>query len=138
MRILYFLLLAVLVPTISFAQKESEYKTDYGYKVGDVFLGISRITSYNVCYTKLLRNNVPDWLTFLFASAKIGAVLVTINTNYKLAELEYLLQDADIHTLCMIGNYRDSDYVNIIFELAPELKNQPRGELKSKKFAELT
>ncbi len=82
-------------------------------------------------------NNVPDWLTFLFASAKIGAVLVTINTNYKLAELEYLLQDADIHTLCMIGNYRDSDYVNMIFELAPELKNQPRGELKSKKFAEL-
>ncbi|PTN07294.1 AMP-binding protein [Mangrovibacterium marinum] len=82
-------------------------------------------------------NNVPDWLTFMFATAKIGAVLVTINTNYKMAELEYLLHDADIHTLCMIGNYRDSDYVNMIFELVPELKNQPRGELRSPKFPEL-
>jgi hypothetical protein len=41
MRILYFSLLLVLVPTISFAQKESESKTDYTYKVGDIFLGIS-------------------------------------------------------------------------------------------------
>ncbi len=82
-------------------------------------------------------NNVPDWLTFMFASAKIGAVLVTINTNYKLHELEYLLQNADIHTLCLIGEYRDSDYVNMIFELVPELKIHPRGNLKSDKFPEL-
>jgi fatty-acyl-CoA synthase len=73
----------------------------------------------------------------MFATAKIGAVLVTINTNYKLAEVEYLLQNADIHTLCLIGNYRDSDYVNMIFDLVPELKNQPRGELRSSKFPEL-
>lgn len=82
-------------------------------------------------------NNVPDWLTFMFAVAKIGGVLVTINTNYKLNELEYLLQNADIHTLCLIGNYRDSDYVNMIFELVPELKIHPRSELKSEKFPEL-
>ncbi|WP_163709763.1 AMP-binding protein [Mangrovibacterium lignilyticum] len=82
-------------------------------------------------------NNVPDWLTFMFATAKIGAVLVTINTNYKLTELEYLLRDADIHTLCMIDSYRDSDYVNMIFELVPNLKNHPRGELKAVKFPKL-
>lgn len=79
-------------------------------------------------------NNVPDWLTFLFAAAKIGAVLVTINTSYKIAELEYLLQNADINTLCMIGNYRDSDYVNMVFELVPELKTCVRGNLCSPKF----
>lgn len=82
-------------------------------------------------------NNVPDWLTFMFAVAKIGGILVTINTNYKLNELEFLLRNADIHTLCLIGNYRDSDYVNMIFELVPELKTHPRGELKSEKFPEL-
>ncbi len=79
-------------------------------------------------------NNVPDWMTFMFATAKIGAVLVTINTNYKAGELEYLLKNADIHTLCMIGNYRDSDYVNMLFDLVPELKTHPRGELKSAAF----
>ncbi len=79
-------------------------------------------------------NNVPDWLTFMFATAKIGAILVTINTNYKLAELDYLLRNADIHTLCLIGTYRDSDYVNMIFELIPELKTNPRSELNSSNF----
>jgi fatty-acyl-CoA synthase len=82
-------------------------------------------------------NNVPDWLTFMFATAKIGAVLVTINTNYKLAELEYLLHNADIHTLCLVDGFRDSDYVNMIFELVPELKGSQRGNLKSEKFPEL-
>ncbi|MGQ8336061.1 AMP-binding protein [Sunxiuqinia sp. A32] len=82
-------------------------------------------------------NNVPDWLTFMFATAKIGAVLVTINTNYKLAELEYLLNNADIHTLCLVDEYRDSDYINMIFELVPELKTQTRGNLKSERFPAL-
>jgi fatty-acyl-CoA synthase len=81
--------------------------------------------------------NVPDWLTFMFATAKIGAVLVTINTNYKLSELEYILQNADIHTLCLVDGYRDSDYVGMVFELVPELKIQARGELQSGKFPEL-
>lgn len=82
-------------------------------------------------------NNVPDWLTFMFATAKIGAVLVTINTNYKSAELEYLLKDADIHTLCLVDGFRDSDYVNMIFDLAPELKNSQRGRLKCEKLPRL-
>ncbi len=81
--------------------------------------------------------NVPDWLTFMFATAKIGAILVTINTSYKLSELEYLLQNADIHTLCLIDGFRDSDYVSMIFDLVPELKTSQRGNLKSEKFPEL-
>ncbi len=81
--------------------------------------------------------NVPDWLTIMFATAKTGAVLVTINTSYKLSEIEYLLKNADIHTLCLVDGFRDSDYVNMIFNLVPELKEQPRGELYSEKFPEL-
>ena len=82
-------------------------------------------------------NNVPDWLTFMFATAKMGAVLVTINTNYKLAELEFLVKNADIHTLCIIDGYRDSDYVNMVFDLVPELKTCERGTLNSERFPEL-
>ena len=40
-------------------------------------------------------NNIPDWLTVFFACAKLGAWLVTVNTNYKVGELEYLLTNAD-------------------------------------------
>jgi fatty-acyl-CoA synthase len=81
--------------------------------------------------------NVPDWTTFMFATAKIGAILVTINTSYKLSELEYLLKNADVNTLCLADGYRDSDFVKMIFDLVPELKEQARGELKSEKFPEL-
>ncbi len=81
--------------------------------------------------------NVPDWLTIFFATAKIGGVLVTINTNYKTSELGYLLKNADINTLCLVDGYRDSDYINMVFELVPELKDQPRGTLKSENFPEL-
>lgn len=81
--------------------------------------------------------NVPDWTTFMFATAKIGAILVTINTSYKLSELEFLLKNADINTLCLADGYRDSDFVKMIFELVPELKEQARGELKTEKFPEL-
>lgn len=96
---------------------------------GLLYIGVRRDDKVGIWAT-----NVPDWLTFMFATAKIGAILVTINTNYKSAELEYLLQNADIHTLCLIDGFRDSDYVSMIFDLVPELKTHPRGELKSDKF----
>jgi fatty-acyl-CoA synthase len=79
-------------------------------------------------------NNVPDWLTFMFATAKIGVVLVTINTNYRLHELEYLLKNSDIKSLCLVNGFRDSDYVNMVYELIPELRECERGNLKSEKF----
>ncbi len=81
--------------------------------------------------------NVPDWTTLMFATAKIGAVLVTINTNYKLSEIEYILHNADLHSLFLVDGYRDSDYVQMIFDLVPELKTQARGELRSEKFPKL-
>jgi fatty-acyl-CoA synthase len=81
--------------------------------------------------------NVPDWSTFMYATAKIGAILVTVNTSYKLSELEFLMKNADLHTLCIIDGYRDSDYVNMVFELVPELKTSVRGSLKSEKFPKL-
>ena len=81
--------------------------------------------------------NVPDWLTLLFASARIGAILVTVNTNYKTHEAEYLIKDADIHTLCLIDGYRDCDYVEMTYELVPELKEAARGALISERFPQL-
>jgi len=78
--------------------------------------------------------NVPDWFTIFFASAKIGVTLVTVNTNYKLHELEYLIQQSDITTLCLVDGFRDSDYVGMVNELIPELKDSQRGHLHCEKF----
>ncbi|GHU97407.1 AMP-binding protein [Spirochaetia bacterium] len=81
--------------------------------------------------------NVPDWNTVLFAAARLGMVLVTINTGYKLHELDYLMQQSDLASLCLIDGYRDSDYVEMVNQLVPELKTSPRGYLKSAKFPQL-
>jgi len=85
----------------------------------------------------IFANNVPDWLTYFFATAKIGGVLVTINTNYRTHELEYLVKNSDLHTLCLVNGWRDSDYVQMTYDLVPELKESQRGFLKSEKFPEL-
>ena len=82
----------------------------------------------------IFANNVPDWLTFMFATAKIGVVLVTINTNYKTHELEYLVKNSDLKALCLVNGWKDSDYVQMVYELVPELKESQRGYLQSEKF----
>lgn len=81
--------------------------------------------------------NVPDWLTFMFATAKIGVVLVTINTNYRTAELEYLVKQADLSALALIDGWRDSDYVAMVYDLIPELRHSERGYLQSSRFPRL-
>ena len=78
--------------------------------------------------------NVPDWLTFLYAGAKIGAVIVTVNTNYKQSELEYLVKDSDLHTLCITEGVFDGSYVDMVYAMLPELREQQRGYLESSRF----
>ena len=79
--------------------------------------------------------NVPQWYIAFWATTKIGAVLVTMNTAYKIHEAEYLLKQSDAHTLIMIEGWRDSHYNQIIAELCPELENLKPGEqLHSKRL----
>jgi fatty-acyl-CoA synthase len=78
--------------------------------------------------------NVPDWLTILYACAKLGAVAVTVNTNYKQHELEYLVENSDMHTLFITNGTFDSDYVDMTYTMLPELKNCERGHLESERF----
>ena len=78
--------------------------------------------------------NVPDWLTFLYATAKIGAVLVTVNTNYKQSELEYLCKDSDMHTLCITDGTWECDYIDMTYKMLPELRQCERGHLMSERF----
>ncbi|MEA1969054.1 MAG: AMP-binding protein [Thermodesulfobacteriota bacterium] len=81
--------------------------------------------------------NIPFWVALQFATAKIGAVLLTVNTSYKTAELDYLLTQSDTENLFIIDSFQDTDYINTVYELVPELKTQQRGSLNSKKYPHL-
>ncbi len=92
-------------------------------------LGVCKGTHVGIWAT-----NVPDWLTVLYACAKLGAVAITVNTNYKQSELEYVCQNSDMHTLCIIDRERESDFVTMVYNMLPELRTCQRGQLKSDKF----
>ena len=85
----------------------------------------------------LWATNVPHWVVLMFAAAKIGAVLLPLNTNYKSKEMDFALKQSDTENLFIIAGYRDCDYVKVINELVPELKTQPRGELNSAAYPHL-
>ena len=72
--------------------------------------------------------NVPAWYITFWATTKIGAVLVTVNTAYKIHEAEYLLRQSDTHTLVMIESALDSNYRKIINEICPEIASTKAGE----------
>ena len=78
--------------------------------------------------------NVPEWVVLQFATAKIGAVLVTVNTSYKSAELEYILNQSDSSTLFLVQGFKDTNYVETVNTVVPELATAPFGQLACAKL----
>ena len=113
---------------LRFTYKQFNQRIDTMAK-GLIGIGVTRGTHVGIWAT-----NVPDWLTIMYACSKIGAVSVTVNTNYQQNELEYLCKNADLHTLCVIDRDRDTDYLSMVYQMLPELRTCPRGELKSERF----
>lgn len=79
-------------------------------------------------------SNTPEWVISQFATGKIGAVLVTVNTNYRTAELEYLLKQSDSTTIILMERYKDASYIDMVYEIVPELRTSEPGQLKSSKL----
>ncbi|HEY9431812.1 MAG TPA: AMP-binding protein [Blastocatellia bacterium] len=65
----------------------------------------------------LWATNVPEWVTLQFALAKIGAILVTVNTSLRAAEIDYLLRQSEAATVIAIRGFKDVDYVGALREI---------------------
>lgn len=110
---------------------------EFNERVNDLAKGMLAIGIERGTHVGLWATNVPDWLTFLYACARIGAVCVTVNTNYKQNELEYLCENSDMHTLCIIDGTWDCDYVEMTYKMLPELRTCQRGKLHSERFPKM-
>lgn len=73
--------------------------------------------------------NVPEWVIVQFASAKIGAVLVTVNTSYKSSELDYVLKQSDSKMLFLVDGFKDTNYIDTVYDVATELRDSDGSEL---------
>ncbi len=123
--------LAFKYTTLDYTRTYSQFRDDVD-KVAAALISLGVQPGHHV---SIWATNVPQWFLTFWATVKIGAVLVTVNTAYKIHEAEYLLRQSDTHTLVMIDSCKDSDYKAIIEELCPELKNIKAGApLYSKKL----
>ncbi|MBE6631584.1 MAG: AMP-dependent synthetase [Ruminococcaceae bacterium] len=110
--------------TLDYTRTYSEFRDDVdNFARALVSMGVKPGTKVAVWAT-----NVPAWYISFWATTKIGAVLVTVNTAYKIHELEYLLRQSDSHTLVMIESALDSNYAKIINELCPEIASSVPGK----------
>ena len=74
-------------------------------------------------------NNLPEWVYTQYGSARMGAVLVTVNTNYRSNELEYLLRQSDATTLILTGGIREPDeYIKVLTKVYPTIASSEPGK----------
>ncbi|HIF10236.1 MAG TPA: AMP-binding protein [Sneathiellales bacterium] len=81
--------------------------------------------------------NCAEWTVVQYATAKAGLVLVNINPAYRVSELEYALNKVECQALVLAPRFKSSDYVQMISDLAPELKNSAPGDLRAEKLPHL-
>ena len=110
--------------TLNYTRTYSEFRDDVDeFARALISLGVGPGSHVAIWAT-----NLPQWYVTFWATTKIGAVLVTVNTAYKIHEAEYLLRQSDTHTLVMIKGFRDSHYDEIVKELCPELETAAAGK----------
>ncbi len=110
---------------------------EFGEMVDDLAMGLMALGIKKGEKVAIWATNVPYWVALQFATAKIGAILLTVNTFYRTTELEYLLKQSECENLVIIDGFREIDYINTTYDLIPELRLQERGYLQSEKFPDL-
>lgn len=78
--------------------------------------------------------NYAEWVLVQFATAKMGAIMVNINPAYRTYELEYVLKQAEVHTVFIQGRFKTSDYVGMFYEACPGAIESRPGRINSDKF----
>jgi len=111
--------------------------TEFGKVVDDLAKGLMAMGVKKGEKIAIWSTNIPYWVALQYATAKIGAILLTVNTHYKKVEFAYLMEQSETENLFIIDGFRDTDYISILYELVPELKTQQRGYLKSERFPHL-
>ena len=81
-------------------------------------------------------NNI-QWSLTQFATAKIGAIMVCINPAYGPYELEYALKKVGCRVLITASEFKKSNYLEMLQQLAPELAGAPSGKLRANKLPHL-
>jgi len=81
--------------------------------------------------------NCAEWVLVQFATARAGLVMVNINPAYRRSELEYVLDKVQCAALILSPAFKSSDYLAILGDVVPELRNSEPGKLQSARLPHL-
>jgi len=118
---------ALIYPAASLRLTYSEFEK----KCVETAKGFMAIGVKKGDHVSVWTTNIPEWLYLQVGLGMIGAVLVTVNTNYKSSELEYILRQSDSTTLVLIEQYRDTNYYETTRTVIPGLDGMKAGSVKS-------
>jgi fatty-acyl-CoA synthase len=81
--------------------------------------------------------NCVEWTVTQYAAAKIGLILVNLNPAYRLTEIKYALTKVGCKALVFAHSFKESRYLDMLRELAPEIARDPAGRLQASAMPEL-
>jgi fatty-acyl-CoA synthase len=81
--------------------------------------------------------NCAEWTILQFGSAKIGAILVNVNPSYRLHEVQYALTQSGCAFVVISPQFKSSNYTQMLYDLAPELRDAEPGKLQAAKLPDL-
>lgn len=117
---------AIVYPELKLRKTYSEFNE----MVNQAAKGLMAIDIQKGENVAIWADNKPEWITSQFATGKMGAVLVTVNTNYQANELAYLLKQSEATTLIMAESFKGTSYVDILKQICPDLDGQEKGKLR--------
>lgn len=111
--------------------------TEFGANVDRLAKGLMALGVQPGEKVAIWATNVPYWVGLMFATARIGAVLLTVNTSYRENELGYLLKHSKCENFFITDGYRDHDFIQTLYAVMPELRLRSRSNLASEQFPHL-
>jgi len=121
---------ALVFPALGLRLNYAEFQA----RVDEAALGLLSLGIGRGDHVALWATNVPEWVILQFATARIGAVLVTINPAYRPFELKFVLRQSDAKALFLVDRFKTSDYFTMLAEVCPGLASATEGELRFDEF----
>ncbi len=123
----------LVFPAIDFRMSFREFRDE----VRRVARGLLAMGIGHGDHVAIWATNVPQWVVLQFATAEIGAVLVTVNPAYRPFELKYVLEQSDAVALFLVRSFKSSNYFEMLAEVCPELTEGEPGQISSEQFPKL-
>jgi fatty-acyl-CoA synthase len=110
---------------------------DFSHIVARLAKGLLNLGIRQGEHLALWTPNRSEYIITEFAALKIGAVLVSVDTNAGPQQLEYLLRQSDSQTLVMAEGVRGDEYIEMLRGLCPEIAAAEAGGLHCHSLPEL-